>query len=149
MKKYILLILALTNCVLVLAQNVDNTEKKDSSNIYYDAFKRVYTSFDVKDRILYVEKSNITTESLQVLSIPNKIELVDYLKLRKMTKGNRKVNLIRIVPIKIKNNEFYITIIEYDVTYKRKNWDYVNLGGAKVIYNYNSQKGIFEFKEIR
>ena len=148
--RLIFLILASTIFSINLnAQNVDNTEKKDSSNIYYDAFKRVYTSYDYKDRILYVEKSNITTESLQVLSIPNKIELVNYLKLREMTKGNKKANIIRVVPLQIQNEEFIINIIEYDVTYKRKNWDYVNLGGARVIYSYNNQKGIFEFKEIR
>lgn len=142
---FLFLLIAFLN-VNIYSQVINSTESLDSTNVYYQSFRLFAEKLNWSESILLVEENNLTSRS-----IPNKIngfsiDIIDYEQLiEKLTKGS--VNIIRIVPIRLKDDEFFVSIIVFKVTKTKKQVSFINSGGALIIYTYNG--GSFSFKEIR
>ncbi len=145
----------LTISYIGMGQEINNTLKKDNTNIYYDATYRYFTS---KKGIL--NKKIITVlfeESYFTQFLPNKIENVTILvanpynkKLFKKIRKEKKIEMLKISPLKVTpSGKFKISIIYFNVSNpKRKNLHFENKAGVDMIYTYDSSKKQFVFDSI-
>lgn len=137
---------------ITMAQVADNTESKDSTNIYYQALVK-YTSYLEKlnlpqGQVIFLEENSFVTDGLPSKLGGLEVQYLDIQELQKKAKKGE-VELIRIVPLRFRNQEFFVNLITFGVTYRRKNFNFVNQGGVQAIFTYDDDIGKFVFKEIR
>ena len=146
-----ILVLVVTN--FGLSQTTYNTEKKDSTNVYHNALKIYCETIDktsLKDNTIYVEYNFLITEKL-----PNSLDgmTIKYLREKELIKiinqNNGEITLVRIVPLRIRSDNFFVNIIPFKTTYSKKRFYYANSGGLKVIYIFDSKLNGLIFKESK
>lgn len=148
--KYIAIItLALLVSSNLHAQIATNTEMKDSTNIYFQAYKVYCKQQKENNSPLLVEENNITTKSLPLECFGHKTEITNIDKLQLLVKERKKVQLLRLVPLRIKDGSFFVNIVVFNVERKGKQFDFINAGGISVVFEYDSNSKLFIFKEIR
>ncbi len=54
----------------------------------------------------------------------------------------------KVLPV-LTGNKLVVSIIEFTVTYKNKNYNYANGGGATVVFEYSCDKSKWEFRESK
>jgi hypothetical protein len=133
---------------IINAQVATNTESKDSTNIYYQAFK-AYCNQNGNTETLMVEENNLTTKSLPTSFNEQEIRLVNAIELQSLLKKSKQIHLIRIVPLRVRDGEFFVNIIVFKVDGKRSKYNFVNEVGMSVVYEYREELKTFIFKEIR
>ncbi|MBW6481370.1 MAG: hypothetical protein K0B37_18240 [Bacteroidales bacterium] len=132
---------------LLNAQVAFNTESNDSTNIYFQAFNKYCIE---RNQITFlVEENDLTTKSLPSEINGQKIELINASKLQSLVKKGKQIDLIRIVPLRVKDGEFFVNIIVFKVEGKRRQLNLINQGGVSVVFNYNEALKTFVFKELR
>jgi len=47
------------------------------------------------------------------------------------------MTLVRIIPLRVKTNDFFVNVIPFSVSYKKKNFDFVNGGGLSVKFQFD------------
>lgn len=149
----ILLFLLIGGINTSFSQTVYNTEEKDSTNIYFKALKIYCKNINktpLREIIVYVEKDYLVTEKLPNIIDGLEILYLDGIELKKKIKQNRgKLTLVKIIPLRIKKTEFFINVIPFEVSYKRKHFDYINSGGLTVKYQYNSELNGLTFMDFK
>lgn len=149
MKNIFFLVASLLYAGIALGQTGNNTESRDSSNIYYQAFKHYCSQLSSSSSdILLVEENNITTESLPKQLGGLQIEIIDVWKLQKKLKTTKSLVLIRIVPLRVNEGHFFINIIPFNVMRSKSGVNYVNSGGSKVEFLYDCTNGIFKLEKV-
>ena len=132
-------------------QSATTTESSDSTNLYFQALNS-YIKYLVKsgsaERKLLVEKNNLTTDKLPSRFGQFEIIYLDGIEVRDQLKGKSEMKVIRIVPLRVKDSNFFINIIPFTVRMNKKVVNYINSGGEKVVFKYDSQSGKFYFQEI-
>ncbi|PSL42366.1 hypothetical protein CLV51_1134 [Chitinophaga niastensis] len=139
MKKryWITSLLLLVSC-LAFGQSADNTESKDSTNIYYQALSYYCSRLSSEHlQTLLLEENNITTESIPRHMGAYNIEVLDVFKVQNRLKKKNSLMLIRIVPLRIKNGKFFINIIPFNVVNTATGVNYINSGGSTVEFLYD------------
>lgn len=148
-----LIILFLTGINTCYSQTIYNTEQKDSTNIYYKSLEVYCQTIDnagLKDKNVYVEKDHLVTEKLPSEINGLNILYLDGIELRKtIKKANGKIILVKIIPLRIRKTDFFVNVIPFEVSYKRKNFEYINSGGLSVKYEFNSKLNGLVFKEYK
>jgi len=148
-----LIILFLIGINTCFSQIVYTTERKDSTNIYFKSLEVYCQTIDkteLTDNKVYVEKDHFVTEKL-----PNEINGLDILyldriELKKTIKKDRgKITLIKIIPLRIKKTDFFVNVIPFEVSYKKRNFNYVNDGGLSVKYEFDSELNGLIFKAYK
>ncbi len=145
----ILMIILLSFCGKSFSQQGFNTEKKDSSNVYHFALIKYCDYLDkIKNetRLIYVENNFLITGNL-----PNKIKdhVIKYLdkgELKSHLMKHDKITLIRIVPLRVKGNDIFVNVIPFNVTYKKRNFKYVNGGGLGIKFEFDFKTNGLIFK---
>lgn len=79
----------------------------------------------------------------------HKTEIINIEKLQNLVKEKKQVQLLRIVPLRIKEGNFFVNIVVFNVVKKRRQFDFVNVGGISVIFDYDNNSKSFTFKEIK
>ena len=131
------------------AQVATNTEQKDSSNIYYQSFKIFCEKKSEKTGELLLEENNFITKSIPTECCGQKIKIINAIELKEILKTDKQLELIRIVPLRVNSGDFFVNVIVFKVFAKRKQLDFVNIGGVSVVYNYDNNSKSFIYKEIR
>ncbi len=144
MTKTILLIfygILITN--ICLGQKIFNTEKKDDTNIYRNALTIYCNSLDKNEtKIVYVEPNYLLTGNLPKTIDSIEIKYPDLNQLKKLIKANGgHIMLIRIIPLKINQSDFFVNIIPFYTTYKKNNFNLANGGGLTVHYKFDFNLG--------
>ncbi len=148
-KTIILTTLLLAFSIKSFSQQGFNTEKKDSSNVYYYSLIKYCDYLDMqkdKARIIYVEKNYLIMNDLpdkikgHVIKYMDNGDIIDHLK------GRESMTLVRIVPLRVKENDFFVNVIPFGVTYKKKNFNYVNGGGLGVKFEFDLKTNGLIFK---
>ena len=140
---------------LSFGQKINNSLKKDSTNIYYDAVKRYFNS---KKNMANVESTTVLfEESYFTQFIPKKVGGLNIVvknpyekKLFKKIRKHKQIEMLRISPLKVfPSGKFKISIVYFDVSSpKRKNLHFINKGGVDMIYTYDNSKNEFIFEVI-
>jgi|688.fasta_scaffold566956_2 hypothetical protein len=143
--KKILFLTVILSCV----SNKANCQPKDTTNIYLLSLTEhlEYIKKLSKDRGLnsiYVEKNELTTESL-----PNQIGGITILyltpsEIQSKTRGGKQIHLVVIRPVKVEAELLKVGIIDFYVTTKKKNFNYANTGGSTLRFKYSCERNKFE-----
>jgi hypothetical protein len=147
-------ILILMSSILIMnsflsAQIATTTESKDSTNIYFQAFSLFCHQKSEKMNTLLVEENIITTKGLPSICFGQKVEIVNIETLQHLLRREKQVQLIRIVPLRVKNDDFFVNIIVLNVSKKGKKVEFVNVGGLSVLFKYDCNLNSFVNSEIR
>lgn len=154
--KTIILVLFLAIGYGAFGQEVDNTLKRDNTNIYYDAAYRYFTS--EKSVTGKASTTILFEESYFTQFMPDKIGNFVIVaanphekKLFKRIRKEKYIEMLRISPLKVTpSGKFKVSIVYFDVSNpKRKNLEFVNKGGVDVVYSYDSSKSKFLFEQIQ
>lgn len=149
MKQTLLIVAILLLNNTMKAQIVTNTEVADSTNIYYDSFKKYCEQIDKKVGILFVEEDFLITKILPREINGHKIEIIAIANLKKLLKDRKQLQLLRLIPLRVKDGDFYVNIVVFNVKFRHKQFDFVNQGGISVVYSYDTKNKAFVFKKIR
>lgn len=155
MKKIKIIFINLFLCIssISTAQNALNTESKDSTNIYYHALTQ-YCDLVEKNQpnitTIYVEKDNLISEKLPEKIGRFSILYFDFLDIKRYLKKSDKMTLVKIIPLRVKQDDFYVNVIPFSVSYSKKNFNYVNSGGLSAHYRFSKEKSglIFKFSKF-
>ena len=131
------------------SQTIFNTESKDSTNIYSFSLNKYYESLgNLKETtsIVYVEDHYSITKDLPNQIMTFEIKYMDQIECKKYLKGKKNMTLVRILPLQVKGNEFFVNVIPYEVSYKKNNFNYVNGGGLKVMFEFDESMNGLKFK---
>ena len=131
------------------SQTIFNTESKDSTNIYSFSLNKYCESLgNLKETtsIVYVEDHYSITKDLPNQIMTFEIKYMDQIKCKKYLKGKKNMTLVRILPLQVKGNEFFVNVIPYEVSYKKNNFNYVNGGGLKVMFEFDESMNGLKFK---
>ncbi|HNL06289.1 MAG TPA: hypothetical protein PKH93_01875 [Chitinophagales bacterium] len=136
--KLILLLLPFTG----YTQNSFNTEKNDSTNIYYFVIKEFCKIHANYGDTLFIEK-----ERMNISNLPNNISgvIIKYLDIgdiSHLTTKRKTIKLYRIIPLRFEESGFFINIIQFDVSRKRKSLFYHNRDGKSFHFKYECGKGL-------
>ena len=131
------------------AQIVTNTEAADYTNIYYASFKKYCEQINKKPGIMFVEENFYITNILTTEISGNKIEIVTIADLKKLLKDRKQMQLLRLIPLRVKDGDFYVNIVVFNVKFRHKQFDFVNQGGISVVYSYDTKDKAFVFKNIK
>lgn len=58
------------------------------------------------------------------------------------------MTLVRIVPLRVREDNFFVNVIPFSVSYKKKNFNYVNSGGLGMIYEFDDEINGLKFKSV-
>ena len=149
MKQIVLMTLILCLGNNLKAQIATNTELSDSTNIYYQSFKKYCEQINKKADFLFVEENHFITKSLPEEFNGQKIKVVNVVELQSLLKDKNQVQLLRLIPLRMKDGDFFVNIIVFNVATKRKHFDFVNEGGMSIVYSYDTEHKTFIFKNIK
>jgi hypothetical protein len=94
---------------------------------------------------IFIEGDFKLTDSLMTNIGKTKLIIVRQQEIIKLTK-NKGITLYRLFPLELKNSEFYISVVPFDVTRKRKHLFYANGGGYSIVFAYKD--GQFKFLRV-
>lgn len=134
------------------SQSLSGTEATDSTNIYCHALATFLKSYEPQDKnmvTVLVEKNDLTTNKCITKIGSYSIQYIDGFEVKQLLKKETSITLIRVIPLRVKQGDFFINIIPFSVQRKKKNYQYINSGGASVHYQFNTESKIFEMVEIK
>lgn len=139
--------------ILILSFNNVNAQDEilnqlDSDDDVYEQLLRTYCQnvfrVEATTDVIFVEHNYITTDNLpeHVDNVP--ISILNDKKLKKVLRKRRTTRIVRIVPLRIVDNTLFSTIIEFQASYKKKAFHYVNKGGFKFEVRFDCDKRNFK-----
>lgn len=136
----------------VYGQKIDNTTKKDSSNIYYDAVRKYANDLNADNKLtLFISNENNYSDYFKQVGLVD-IKIVNpYSKeIKKIIRKKKVYEIIKISSLKVApSGSFYINLVYFDVTIeKRKHYHFLNKGGVKIKYTYDCETKEFKFDSI-
>lgn len=152
MKALMTLVLSTLFLQSIFAQVANSTESNDSTNIYYQSLIKYcdyLESLNIDKKTLYLEENALVTKGIPSEIGRFEIKCLNIDQLREAAKGEEGIQLIRVVQLRVKEGQFFVNIIPFKVTYKKKNFSFINSGGEKIVYEYDKETKKFIFKEIR
>ena len=131
---------------------ITNQLKSDSSDIYVHAFRKYCeqsNNYSSDTNTIYIEQGKFYShllpdrvKNLEIKSLSNKDIL-------KACRNGRHKYITVIIPLRNKNNVFYIGIIPFKVFAKKKILHYINEGGFNFNYSFNKETGEFAFIDYK
>lgn len=151
MKKayWIASVLLLTSC-LAFGRIADNTELKDTNNIYYKAFHAYCSrSPSAAPETLLVEKDSITAKRIPRRIGVFRIEILSEFEIRKRLKKENALTIIKMSPLSKERGRFFIYIIPFRVESTPTGLNYINSGGTAVEFSYNGARKEYHVLSIK
>lgn len=127
---------------------ITNQLKSDSSDIYVHAFNKYceqLSNFMPNTKTVYIEENKFYSNLL-----PNKVKSLEIVKLSSKDilntcRKGKYIYLTAIIPMRNKNDIFYVGIIPFKVYAKKKRFNFINEGGINFNYSFNKEMGQFTF----
>jgi len=131
--------------------SLNKLSSQNNSSVYLEALElhiKKTKSFDKDLSTIYVQKSN------HLLNFPDtvlgvKIILVGKQSILKLTKRGKILPIVIIDPIELREDDLTIVLSKYDLTRRRKKWNYASEYGTVVLLRYDcvNDKYTYEIKE--
>lgn len=128
-----LIVLAVFACVTVYGQNKDEYKRMVDTAIILQTRNAEQTPYkddiyliDQKDQAYYLSLDNEKNKF-------NSINLYDKKNRSRLKKG---IHAWKILPV-LKGNRLIVNIIDFNITYKNRNYNFANGGGATVVFEYH------------
>jgi hypothetical protein len=145
---------ALLSPLLVLSffssfsQTANTTERKNESNIYYQALKQYLISETTANIIhdsLYIEDDFKITDSLLSKSGNTQLVRLTFENVQQLLKTRDALTLYRIFPLQYEKDYFIVSFVPFRVTKdpSKDNYNYSNGGGCDAIFKFQNKKFIF------
>lgn len=115
-------------------ENYINELKKFSNE---DVKTLNFIADDVPERYLPKEVNGYTINYFSVYDKKNKTTL------------KRGLKIISIQPINLSGNTITVNLIDFNVTYSKKNYGFANGGGSKSVFVYSSDNNKWQHKETK
>jgi hypothetical protein len=137
-------LVSISLCTMPLMSQSDLPDQ----DIYTDVINRYCKGLQifsgVSDTTLYIEEGLVTTKNLPRQLNGCSLELMSYDQIySRARKGS--FEILRLIPIRIHDDQFYITLVGFEVERKKKRLHYTNQGGEKFYYDFNCDEGKLEF----
>lgn len=128
-----LIVLAVFACFTVYGQNKDEYKRMVDTAIILQARNPEQTPYndgiyliDQKDQAYYLSSDNEKNKF-------NSINVYDKKNRGRLKKG---IHAWKILPV-LNGNRLIINIVDFNITYKNRNYNFANGGGATVIFEYH------------
>ncbi|MDH5379726.1 MAG: hypothetical protein OEW75_02675 [Cyclobacteriaceae bacterium] len=147
--KILLITLFLNVTFNSIGQTSYNTESKDSSNIYYFSLLKYCDYLDKLDSqpsIIYIERNYLITDKLPSRIRNYELKYFDQRDVKRFLKGKNQMTLVRIVSLRVNEDSFFVNVIPFTVSYKKKNFNYLNGGGLGVKFEFDVELNGLIFK---
>lgn len=118
-------------------QKAFNTENADSSNVYFQSLKIICDAYAQNGYDEVFIEENLTTKGLPKNCQGLTIKYINNTTIKKFTGKNKTLLLHRIIPLRLKDGEFFVNIIKFEVSRIKKKYKYANKGGNKLIFEYD------------
>ncbi|NOU45586.1 MAG: hypothetical protein HOO86_00835 [Bacteroidales bacterium] len=153
MFRILFIIACLLTCLNTIGQGIDNTNKKDVSNIYNQTFVE-YFKYLEKEKIqipdsIFVEEDFKLTDSLMTKIGTVSIIIIKQSEIEQLVIKRKGIVLYRLFPLEYRNKEFFTSFVPFAVTYNTRIKNeifFVNSGSFWVIFNFDNGK--FKFSRI-
>jgi hypothetical protein len=128
------------------------TDVRSDENIYLYALKEYCNSSEITAKNINVQFDS-TVMWYDWPKVINNIK-INYLDganqiIKEIEANEGSIVLVKIVPLQYKKERFFVNVIPFLATSKRKNINLVNGGGLSVIFNYSDKVKGFEFSETK
>lgn len=155
MKTVISILIVLLSAVRLDAQSTFNTDKHDSTNVYY---------FSLIKYCEYLQKSNISQDETVIIEynylfsdiLPSELlgyhityVSIDKLKVILKYSKNKEVTFVRIIPIQLEGSDLVINVIPFAAKYDNKQIEFINSGGIGIYFEFDCNKRNFRFKTTK
>jgi hypothetical protein len=129
------------------------SQKTDSLNIYWVALKMHVTYFETLQKqdsnmVIYIERDNNLFYKFPMSIGGHNIRLLGRDEIKQLAK-KKSLELISIRPIQLIDSSLDLNIINYNVTYKKRSFNYANEGGSIVTFIFDCTKQCFVIKNIK
>lgn len=128
-----LIVLAVFYCITVYGQNKDEYKRMVDTAIILQTLNAEQAPYkddiyliDQKDQAYYLSLDNEKNKF-------NSINVYDKKNRSRLKKG---IHAWEILPV-LKGNRLIVNIIDFNITYKNRNYNFANGGGATVIFEYH------------
>lgn len=128
-----LIVLVVFACVTVYGQNKDEYKRMVDTAIILQTMNHEQTHYkngiyliDQKDQAFHLSSDNEKNKF-------NSINVYDKKNRSSLKKG---IHAWKILPV-LKGNRLIVNIIDFNITYKNRNYHFANGGGATVIFEYH------------
>jgi len=133
------------------SQTSFNTEANDSSNIYLFSLTKYCEYLDNsgnKESTVYVEKDDIFTNDLPNRIKSHEIRYFEMIEVKNYLKGKKGIILVRIIPLRVKANDFFVNVIPFSVSYDKKKFHFINGGGLGVKFQFDQGTNGLIYKSV-
>lgn len=133
MKRIFLLLVVLSLSSGVWAQQV----KDDFTTMVDSAVNIMYKADDAARENLYL--LNEQNQPLTGLRSSGKFKLINIYDDRNHKKMTEGIDAWKVLTV-LNQNRFTVTLIKYHITYKNRNYNFVNMGGATTVFEYECDR---------
>jgi hypothetical protein len=147
--KYLVLVILFFKTGLTYCQQIDNTYRNDSSNIYNKTIKEFLHLSHKEDKnkdTMYIEQDFKITDS--ILSVIENVRVIKLTEsdIQAAMKKKKHIVLFRIFPLRYGHEKFWVNIVPFSMGFSRKQKKYVVLNGGtyKVFYKFNGAVFVFD-----
>ncbi len=136
--------------IFILATCSLGSVSAQEANLYDQALKQACSSlesFFAKDE-LYIEEGLLTTKNLKQSSCTKQLYIIGPSEIRKKAKKrskNKPFRFVRIVPLRLEDGKFYVTVIVFEAKAKGSNLRLTNLYGENLYLRYDCYNQSFDF----
>jgi hypothetical protein len=121
---------------------------KDSTNIYYHAFKQVIPKNCEEE--IYLEYDYYLNSYFKDLNFGDcTVKLLSNQDIIDKTRRNKTITVYKMYSLSLESDYFIIGFIPFRASSKRKNIHYVNGGGCHARYYYDCDRNELIFKEVK
>lgn len=127
----------------IYGQGSFNTEQNDTTNVYYFVLNEVCKQYAKYGHdTLFIQKDDTNALVLPVSSNNVVIKYLDVEEIFRLTTKHKSIELLRVVPLKFEKNGFFIDVVSFKASRKRKSLFYGNQGGTSFHFRYECDKGL-------
>jgi hypothetical protein len=153
MKKTISILLFLLIGHSLKAQTIFNTDKWDSTNVYYYSLIQYCKYLQVLKTPpgeVLVEKNYLFTDKLPKTIFDYQLRYISIDHLTKLLKSkkHKEETFVRIVPIQIEGNYIVINVIPFSAKLEKKQLKFINSGGLGIYFDYDCQSEKYRFIKV-
>lgn len=140
MIRVIIFIMVFGNCYSALSQEA-NDAGMNSVNVYKQALETYLNGVEMEGDV-FLDKSSITTDSLPQEVSGLTIKALGFDEVRKKCR-KKPFFIYKIIPIRVDEGEFYVTIIKFKAEKHKKNKrriNYIHHGGRNIYFYYDCER---------
>lgn len=134
------------------SQNIDNTARKNLSNIYNDAVRRYiiysYPNWQKNSDTLFIEKTDRYSDSVVLKVGQINVKTLDWPEINHRLDKTESFTLHKFFPLGFENKIFYVSVIPFRVSKDSSGVNLGNGGGCRMTYDFDNLRKQFIFQKV-